>query len=802
MKADHLQEHPPIGLCPVAKVSTFANLSILATMIPVARAPKISVAAVSVALSAAFSALPAEANVSKALTQQFCVGCHNNSTRTAGMSLQGLDPSAPHVEPAIWEKVLRRVSSGEMPPADAPAPDPSARAAFVEALEGALDAASAAAPNPGRPPAHRLNRAEYSNAVRDLLHLDLDIAAMLPVDDSGYGFDNIADVLTLSPALLDRYMFAARRISRLAVGSGPAKREKDIFVRNRESGFREAGHAPTSRQDLPIGAADGAAIRYYFPFSGSYAISVALDQGDSRTAYEQHDLRARVEAGMRTLAVSLLGEFSRPEASRPGNEVVAERPHPPIDIRLDGRRLELTHLPDTSKPYKIRWISIEGPFEPEGPGNTPSRRKIFSCRPAGPAEQRPCAERILSSLARQAYRRPIESGDLSALMSMYDIGSERDGFEGGIEQAIRALLVAPSFLFRIEQDPAGAGPDSVHAISDIELASRLSFFLWSSLPDDALLKAAEQGQLSHPGEIERQVRRMLRDRRATALVGNFAGQWLELRKVARAKPDEVLFPTFDADLRFAMRRETELFFWDILSNNRSVLELLDSDRTFLNDRLAEHYGLPGVHGPQFREVRLEDPRRGGLLGHGSILTVTSYPNRTSVVIRGKWVLDNLFGMPPPPPPPDIPELEEAAQDGKERTLRELMVAHSRSPTCASCHVRMDPIGFALENYDAIGRWRKMDGDAEIDPSGSLPGGVAFDGPEELKHVFSTVFRDAFVKTVAEKLLTYAIGRGLEYYDRAAVRKIARDAKQSGFRLDDMVVSVTKSMPFQMRRTQE
>ncbi len=728
--------------------------------------------------------------------------CHNDSSRTAGISLQGLNPSEAHAQPAIWEKVLRKVGSGEMPPADLPAPDPAARAEFVKALENALDSAAAASPNPGRPPAHRLNRAEYSNAVRDLLDLDLDIAAMLPGDDSGYGFDNIADVLSLSPALLDRYMFAARRISRLAIGTGSFKPQKDIFVRNRETGFREAGHAPASRQDLPFGAADGAAIRYYFPFSGNYTIAAALDQGDSRSDYEYREVRRSVEAGMHTVTMALLGEFSRPEASRPGDVSAVKRPHPPLDIRLDGKRVELTDLPDVSTPYKIRWISIEGPFDPQGPGDTPSRRKILSCRPASAAEERPCAERILARLARRAYRRPIASDDLSALMAMYEKGSEWGGFERGIEQAVRALLVSPSFLFRIERDPDGAKPGSVFPVSDIELASRLSFFLWSSLPDDELMASAEQGLLSDPEELERQARRMLQDLRARALVENFAGQWLELRKVASAKPDELLFPSFNADLRFAMRRETELFFWDILRNDRSVLDLLDSDRTFLNERLAEHYGLPGVHGPQFREVHLADSRRGGLLGQGSILTVTSYPNRTSVVIRGKWVLENLFGMPPPPPPPDIPELEESAPEEKKLPLRELMALHSRSPTCASCHVRMDPIGFALENYDAIGRWRKMDGDVPIDPSGSLPGGVTFEGPSELKRVFKTSFRDAFVKTVAEKLLTYALGRGLEYYDRPTVRGIAREAERSQFRLANMVVSVTKSMPFQMRRIPE
>ena len=736
------------------------------------------------------------------LTEQFCVGCHNESSRTGGVSLQGLDPSTPEAHPAIWEKVLRKVASGEMPPDGLPSPEPARRAEFAAALESALDAAAEASPNPGRSPSHRLNRAQYSNAVRDLLDLDVEIESMLPVDDSGYGFDNIADVLTLSPALLDRYMFAARRVSRLAVGTASTRPQKDLYVRNRDTGFRDAGHARTRPEDLPLGAAGGSAIRYYFPLTGTYKFAVALDQGDSRTDYEQREVSHRVEAGMHTLALALPGESSRPEMARPDGASAIVKPHPPLDIRLDGGRLELSELPDAAIPYKIRWISIEGPFDPEGPGETPSRRKIFLCRPSRVEEEVTCAERILGRLAREAYRRPVDSIDVGALMAMYQKGREAGGFDRGIEQAIRALLVSPSFLFRIERDPVGAAPGEVYPVSDIELASRLSFFLWSSLPDEILLEAAERGRLRDPGEFERQVRRMLRDPRSMALVENFAGQWLELRKVVRAKPDEILFPTFDADLRFAMKRETELFFWDVLRNSRSVLELLDSERAFLNERLAGHYGMAGVHGSQFRQVGLSDPTRGGLLGQGSILTVTSYPNRTSVVIRGKWVLENLFGMPPPPPPPDIPELEESAPSGENLTLRELMTLHSRNPTCASCHVRMDAIGFALENFDAIGRWRDTDDGVPIDAAGSLPGGVSFDGPADLKRVFRTRFRGEFVRTVAEKLLTYALGRGLEYYDRATVRRIVREASESDYRMADLIVSVTKSLPFQMRRTPE
>lgn len=736
------------------------------------------------------------------LTGRYCLGCHDDSVRTAGVSLQGLDPSDVSLHPEIWEKVLRKVGSGEMPPPDLPAPAPAERAEFVASLERALDAAAAANPNPGRPAVHRLNRAEYSNAIRDLLDLDLDVSSMLPVDDSGYGFDNIADVLSLTPALLDRYMFAARRVSRLAIGTAAAKPEKDIFVRDRETGFREAGHARASSLDMPLGSSGGASLRYYFPRTGQYLIEAALDQGDSRTGYRHEKFRLPVEGGLRSLVFAFLGASSRPERARPDATSAVDRPHPPLDFRLDGERIRLVELPDSSRPLKLRWISVEGPFDSEGPGDTPSRRRIFSCQPSNGTDERACAKQILARLARRAYRRPVDRHDVSALMTVYESGRDQGDFEHGIERALRALLVSPSFLFRIEEDPPKASEESARPISDIELASRLSFFLWSSLPDNELMDAAEQGRLRQPPELERQVRRMLADPRSSALVENFAGQWLELRKVPKVKPDEVLFPEFDEDLRYGMRQETELFFTDILRNNRSILDLLDSDRTFLNERLARHYGIEDVHGSQFRQVRLSDPRRGGLLGQASVLTVTSYPNRTSVVIRGKWVLENLFGMPPPPPPPDIPELEEATHDGKDLTLRELMTLHSQSPTCASCHVRMDPIGFALENYDAIGRWRDKDGTAAINASGELPGGISFDGPTGLKRVFLKDLRDAFARTVTEKLLTYALGRGLQYYDRPTVRSIVREAEGSDYRLADLIVNVTRSMPFQMRRIPE
>jgi len=741
----------------------------------------------------------------QSLTEQYCVACHNDTTRTANISLQGLDPANAHAHPDVWEKVLRKVASGEMPPDGMPAPESALAAKFSKDLAAALDAAAAADPNPGSPPPHRLNRIEYSNAVRDLLALDIDVAAMLPGDDSGYGFDNIAGVLSLSPALLERYMVTARRIARLATGNPEINPHKETFTRNKETGFTKAGHRPNTRQDLPFGAERGAAISYYFPLDGEYKIQISID-GAARNQYHYYDLTLPVDAGLRTLGVSFLGGSSRAERVRPagaGGEVSK-----PLDVRLDGARVKLFDTPAIARAIDVNWISIDGPYNATGPGETASRRKIFSCRPTSQADEAPCARRILFDLARQAYRRPVDGGDVSALMAMFELGRGSGKFDGkgdfdrGIERAIQALLVAPSFLFRVEQEPKGVAPDSPYRLSDVELASRLSFFLWSAPPDEELVGLAEKERLHQPEVLEAQVRRMLLSPRSNALVENFAGQWLQLRNLDFVKPDENLFPNFDIDLRQAMKRETELFFGKILRENRSLYELLDANYTFLNETLAEHYGLGKVRGAQFREVSLDDPRRGGLLGHGSILTVTSYPNRTSVVVRGKWVLDNLFGMPPPPPPADVPDLEEAAHEGEALTLREMMARHSTNPTCAACHVRMDPIGFALENYNAIGQWRDKDGENVIDASGVLPGGLGFTGPEELKKVLSKDFRGAFLATVVEKLLVYALGRGVEYYDKPTVRKIGREAERDGHGLADLVVSVTKSMPFQMRRSHQ
>lgn len=732
------------------------------------------------------------------LVGQYCQTCHSDGLKTAGLSLEGVDFSNIADHAGALEKTLRKVRSGDMPPTGAPEPTASESKAFTKWLEEGLDRAALENVNPGRPDIHRLNRAEYSNAIRDLLDLDIDPGNSLPADDSGFGFDNIAGLLSVSPVRLERYLSVAGRVSRLAVGNPDVKPFRDLIKRNRETAFLKAGLARNVLHDLPFGSGGGTSLRYYFPVDAEYVVTVDLG-GDGGS----HELRLPIRAGVRTLVFSFPAESTKPEVavpalgSRGGNGVAPA----PMDVRLDGARVKLVEMAPGSAP-SLASIAIAGPYEVEGPGDTPSRRKIFSCQPSTKAEEEPCARRIFSRLARYAYRRPVDEADISALMSLYQIGRQDGDFERGVEKALQAMLISPSFLFRVERDPAGLEPGSAYRLSDVELASRLSFFLWSSIPDEELLSLAEQGRLSEPAVLAAQTRRMLADRRSQALVSNFAGQWLYLRNVDTAKPDSLAFPDFDAELRWAMRRETELFFETVLREDRRVVELLDADYTFLNERLARHYGIAGVNGPQFRRVALNDPNRGGLVGQASLLTVTSYPNRTSVVLRGKWLLENLFGMPPPAPPPDVPALEEKRPDGKPRTMREAMQAHSVNPTCAGCHSRMDPLGFALENFDAVGRWRDEDAGSPIDATGTFPNGVHFQGPAELKGILVDQYQEDFVATVAERLLTYAVGRGVEYYDKPAIRSIARAGAGKGHRLSDLVSGVVASTPFRMRRARD
>ncbi len=740
----------------------------------------------------------------RSLTDRYCVFCHNQKLKTGGVSLEGIDPAHAGSNAAVLEKVLRKIRTGEMPPPGLPRPSASEASAFTASVENALDRQAAANPNPGNPVIHRLNRAEYSNAIRDLVALDIDAGATLPVDDSGYGFDNIGAVLSLSPTLFERYMSAARMVSRLAVGDPGMKPHQDEFISRARRNERVG-------DDLPFDSRGGLDISYYFPLDAEYVIRVKLTGEDNGALYQ---LRVPVKAGLRSLGATFLREAEEPEvavpAARGTGQTEGKLPKAlslpaEMDVRLDGARLKRFEVPEDSAGAmpQIDKLTVSGPYDATGPGDTPSRRKIFVCRPpADGKDDEPCARLVLSGLAQRAFRRPVTDADVNPLMAFYRTGRGQDDFDRGIEKALTAMLVSPDFLFRIERDPARAAPGTVYRVGDLELASRLSFFLWSSAPDDRLLDLAEKGRLRDTAVLDAEVRRMLNDQRAMALVSNFAGQWLYLRNLATVKPDPDAFPEFDDSLRQSFRQETDLFVASVFRENRSVFDLLDANYTFLNQRLAEHYGVHGIYGSQFRRVNLTDPNRGGLLGQGGILTVTSYPNRTSVVQRGKWILENLLGTPPPPPPPDVPDLKPRGADGRQLTMREAMEQHRANSVCASCHARMDPLGFALENYDGVGKWRATDAGNPIDASGKLPDGSRFNGPAGLKKALLESHRDEYLATFTQKLLTYALGRGLEYYDQPAVRSILRDAASGNYTMPALVTAIVRSTPFEMRRTPE
>lgn len=750
-----------------------------------------------------------------ALMDQYCVFCHNEKTKTGGVVLSGLDPNNVAGKEDLFERVLRKVRAGEMPPPNMPRPTPEVSAAFTKTLEESLDRAGAAKPNAGRPAVHRLNRAEYSNAIRDVLALDIHPGDQLPVDDTGYGFDNIGDVLSVSPILLERYMSVSRMVSRLAVGDTQIKPVVEEFAAHRDApGSAAKERNERASDDLPFDSRGGFSFQYYFPVDAEYTIRVKANQGPGGGDKAPLEVKMPVKAGLRTIGISFLRESAKPEVAIPGG---GRRPGggggapgagrgptsmAELDLRLDGAKVKRFEIPEGANPPQVNGATISGPYNITGAGDTPSRARIFVCKPAGEKEEAPCARTILSTVARRAFRRPVTDADLKPLMAFYQSGRTERNFEFGIQKALRAMLVSPDFLFRVETDPKGTAPGSNYRLSDVELASRLSFFVWSSVPDDQLLDLAEKGKLKDPVVLEAQVKRMLADPRSSSLVSNFAGQWLFIRGLAQQKPDPDAFPEFDESLRQAFQHETELFFQSILREDRSILELLDANYTFLNQRLAEHYGISNIYGSQFRKVDLTDPNRGGLLGQGSLLTVTSYPNRTSVVQRGKWVLDNLLGSPPPPPPAVIPELVAHAKDGKPLTMRQQMEMHRADPVCASCHARMDPIGFALENYDGVGKWRDEDSGNKIDATGKLPGNVTFEKPAGLKKLLATNYRDQYESTVTEKFLTYALGRGLEYYDKPAVRAIMREAGKDNYRMSALIMAVVKSTPFEMRRSPE
>ena len=757
--------------------------------------------------------LPPSASAARELLDRYCVACHSERLETAGLSLEDIDVAHVPAEAEIWENVVRKLRTSTMPPPNRPQPPAGARSAMASWLESTLDAAAAASPNPGRTETlRRLNRTEYQNAIRDLLALDIDATALLPPDESGHGFDNVT-VGDLPPALLDRYISAAQKISRLVIGTTQTSMQADVIRVPADTTQEE--HVP----GLPLGTRGGVVIPYTFSQDGDYDIQVRLARNRTgnigglrdRRPHEMEILLDRVPVASFTVRRPERGDDALVDRDLTVRASVTAGPHDlgvtflksASSLMETERRPGQSHFNETRHPRltpAVYQVSITGPYAPQGVSDTPSRERLFVCRPAGAGDEEGCAQEILSTLMRRAYRRPVSDADLAGPMAFYREGRAGGDFDAGIGRALSAVLINPEFLFRVELDPDRGGAIPAYHVSDLELASRLSFFLWSSLPDDELLDAAVRGELSDPDELERQTRRMLADPRAFNLASNFAGQWLRLRNLASLSPNGRLFPDFDDNLRQAMREETERFIGSVIDEDRSVLDLLRADYTFLNERLAKHYGIPGVYGTRFRRVALDpDSRRGGLLRHGSVLAVTSYATRTSPIIRGVWVLDNIFGAPPPPPLPDVPALEEN-EVAANLPMRERLAQHRNSPACASCHRTIDPVGFALENFDALGRWRDQEGDnGAIDVSGGLPGVGALVGVDGLEDGLLSR-SDLFVGRLTEKLLTFALGRGVEYYDAPAVRAIVREAEADDYRFSSLILGIVKSVPFQMRNS--
>jgi mono/diheme cytochrome c family protein len=803
--------------------------------------------------------IPGRAEAGEVLNK-YCITCHNARLKTGGLALDSLDLSRVGERAEVWEKVATKLRTREMPPPGRPRPDAGTYVATTNAVEAALDAAAAADPNPGRVAVHRLNRAEYANAVRDLLGLEIDSRALLSAEhEAQEGFDNVASVLSASPALIENYLSAARIVSRLAIGDPTLNPVVKTFNISKLVVQDEQ-----MSDDLPFGSQGGALIRYHFPLDGEYTIKVLLRR--QLYAYimglgEPHQLDIRLD-GVRLKRFTVGGEakgmtmpltFAGNTQGDPDFELYMHNADAGLEVRVPVkagvheigvsfvRRFwepESFVQPPPTGFFKVtnenyhgnpavEFVMIGGPYNRQIPKDSPTRQRIFVCYPkrttaseaargkgtpqaeraAGggtPAfkEEADCAQKILSALAARAFRRPVDADDLRMVMDFYRAGRSEENFAEGIRRGLEWILSAPSFLFRIEHEPRRSTPKSDvrrRGLSDLELASRLSFFLWSSIPDDELIGLASSGKLKEPVVLDQQVRRMLRDSRSKALVDNFATRWLELSKLSAVVLDTDLYSEFDENLREAMAEETKLFVADQLREDRSALELLSADYTFLNERLARHYGVSNIYGNHFRRVTMSDGRRGGLLGQASILTVTSYANRTSVVTRGKWVLANLLGAPPPPPPPDVPALKEAGMDGQPRSLRERMEMHRKNPACATCHMRMDPIGFSLENFDADGTWRTVSDGAPIDASASLPDGTQFEGVSGLRSLLVS-HKEDFARTLTAKLLAYAIGRGIEYYDLPAVRKIARDAAAKDYRWSSIIAGIVKSPPFTMSGT--
>lgn len=827
------------------------------------RSPVITGLAAAAAVLQACSPAPSAFESTHATLTEYCVDCHNDVDFTAELSLEGLSDAAIGQDPEAFEKVVRKMRAGLMPPPEAPRPDEAVIQLAARALEDRLDqAAGDPSLNPGRVSLHRMNRTEYANAVRDLLDMEIDASLLLPADNSSHGFDNIADALALSPALLERYVTAAAKISRVAVGSpeiSPLATYYNVAGDRTQTGTIDG---------LPMGTRGGTAIHHIFPLDGEYVFNISFARaalGDvyggpadgevleitidgervrliqlesvpyvglsdgpggglgfsggppgsgspaSTSAGEPASTSASVQTPLSdpsvqrvTMDPSMNIEFQLPVPAGPHELGVAFLNDSYLAIEdlvarptatMRDTNLGVTYGYQTV-PHVSR-VDITGPYDASGPGDTPSRRRIFVCRPAVLAEERACATEILSTLARRAFRRPVVDADIEPLMGFYDQGRAKGRFDAGIEMALRRILADPEFVFRFERPPADTAPGSVYALSDFELASRLSFFLWSSIPDDELLAVASRGELSDPDTLRQQTLRMLADPKSKSLATNFAGQWLFLRKVQNASPDPIEFPNFDDNLRQAFVRETELLFESVVREDLPVLTLLDADHTFVNERLARHYGIAGVYGPDFRRVPVPNDERRGVLGHGSVLLVTSNTNRTSPVIRGAWVLENIVGSPPPIPPPNVPAFEESVFGEAPRTVRERLEQHRQNPACSGCHNIMDPIGLALENFDAVGRWRATDAGSPVDATGQLVDGTSLDGPSSLREAL-LARPEVVVGTITEKLLMYAIGREISYADMPVVRAILRQAESDEYRFSSLVLAIVQSAPFQMR----
>jgi hypothetical protein len=753
----------------------------------------------------------------RAVLDQYCVTCHNQKLRTGGLMLDKLDLARIPDNAETWENVVRKLRAGMMPPLGLPRPNPAAYEALTVALEGELDRAAATKPHLPAPGVHRANRSEYANAIRDLLALEIDPAAFLPADDSSYGFDNVVSGLGVSPALVEGYVSAAAKISRLALGHETSPARKIYHVRE---DYSQEDHI----DGLPFGTRGGMLVHHYFPADGEYVISWdpvrttvgGLYGGDSEdeqielivdgqrlklfkvgtdvpitSLHDKNEVRVTLKAGLRPVGLAFLATTYVPhvDLNRHYRRSILD------DNLIDG----FTFTPQVSS------LTISGPYNGTRPKDTPSRSRILACRPANASDELPCARKILTALARQAYRRPLTDADTENLLNFYQAGRNAGDFEDGIERGLQFILAHPEFVFRAEEGPAGVKPGEPYRISELELASRLSYFLWSAGPDDEILKLAGQGRLKQSAELERQVRRMLADPRAHELVKNFAGQWLQLRTLQSSTPEGVVYPDFDDNLRQAFRTEAEMFFESIVREDRSAIDLLNGDYTFVNERLAVHYGIPNVYGSQFRRVKLEgdlDVRR-GLLGKGAVELVTSVADRTSPVQRGKWILMNILGTVPPDPPPNVPPLKESAggNSSAEQTMRQRMEQHRANPNCASCHRMMDPIGFSMENFDGIGKWRTTQFGKKLDASGQLTDGSKIDGVVSLRQALLR-YSPQFVRTLTEKLLTYGLGRGVEYQDMPVVRSIVRDAAPGNYRFSALVLGIVRSEPFQMNRKPE